>query len=70
MKLCGFIACPVDACDEVKEIADYISSLEGGHGVVRDVIKKLLVVNLSAYLNLNLYLNLFFDVLQHLVRLT
>ena len=43
MKLCGFIACPADACDEVREIADYISSLDGGRGVVRDVIKKLLI---------------------------
>lgn len=43
MKLCGFVACPADAVDEVKKIADYISKVNGGSGVVRDVIKHLLV---------------------------
>ncbi len=43
MKLCGFIACPADACDEVKAIADYVSCLDGGRGVVRDVIRKILM---------------------------
>ena len=42
MKLCGFIGCPGDSCQEVKEISDYISPLCGGHGVVRDVIEHLL----------------------------
>ncbi len=42
MKLCGFVACPADAIEEVKEIADYIASVNGGAGVVRDVIKHLL----------------------------
>lgn len=43
MRLCGFVACPADACDEIKEMADYVSTVEGGHGVVRDVIKKILL---------------------------
>ena len=43
MKLCGFVACPADAVEDVKEIANYISTVNGGHGVVRDVIRKLLV---------------------------
>lgn len=43
MKLCGFIACPADAIEEVKELANYISKENGGHGVVRDVIRKLLI---------------------------
>ena len=42
MRLCGFVACPSDAIDEVKALSDYISSVPGGSGVVRDVIKKLL----------------------------
>ena len=42
MKLCGFVGCPADACIEVKSIADYISSVNGGYGAVRDVIEHLL----------------------------
>ncbi|AWV98108.1 KdsC family phosphatase [Arcticibacterium luteifluviistationis] len=34
-----FKACPADAEPEVKEVADYISPVNGGAGVVRDVIK-------------------------------
>ena len=39
MTLSGYIGCPADACKEVKEIADYISPIKGGHGVARDVIE-------------------------------
>ncbi|MCL2168938.1 MAG: HAD hydrolase family protein [Defluviitaleaceae bacterium] len=42
MKLCGFVASPVDACKEVKAISTYISSLKGGEGAVRDCIEFLL----------------------------
>ena len=42
MKLCGFAGCPADACDEVKQIATYISDKNGGHGAVRDIIESLL----------------------------
>lgn len=42
MKLCGFVGCPEDACDEVKDIADYVAHTKGGHGAVRDVISHLL----------------------------
>ena len=45
MKLCGYIACPSDACLEVKEIADYVSSVNGGYGAVRDVIEHVLREN-------------------------
>lgn len=39
MRLCGYIGCPADACQEVKSISDYISSVPGGHGAVREVIE-------------------------------
>ncbi len=39
MKLCGYIGCPADACQEVKEIADYVSDVKGGYGAARDVIE-------------------------------
>lgn len=42
MKLCGFAGCPADACEEVKEQADYISGIKGGYGAVRDVISAIL----------------------------
>ena len=42
MKLCGFAGCPADACEEVKERADYISAIRGGYGAVRDVISAML----------------------------
>ena len=39
MEACGCGACPSDAVDEVKAIADYISSRPGGKGCVREVIE-------------------------------
>lgn len=42
MALCGFVGCPEDACEEVKERADYVSSNKGGYGAVRDIISFLL----------------------------
>lgn len=42
MKLAGFAGCPADACQEVKEICDYVSTVQGGHGAVRDIISYLL----------------------------
>ena len=42
MRLCGFVGCPADACEEVKKCADYVSSVNGGHGAVRDIIETLL----------------------------
>ena len=42
MKLCGFVGCPADACEEVKAQADYIAEIKGGYGAVRDVISAML----------------------------
>jgi 3-deoxy-D-manno-octulosonate 8-phosphate phosphatase (KDO 8-P phosphatase) len=42
MNLCGFAGCPADACQEVKERADYVSSVKGGSGAVRDIIEYML----------------------------
>ncbi len=39
MAACGLGACPSDAVPEVKEAADYISSLPGGRGCCREVIE-------------------------------
>lgn len=42
MSLCGFVACPADACDEVKAKANYICPQRGGEGAVRGAIEKIL----------------------------
>lgn len=39
MKLCGFAGCPADSCPEVKKAADYVSSVPGGAGAVRDIVE-------------------------------
>lgn len=44
MQMAGLATCPADAAPEIKETADYISSLPGGHGCVRDVIEQCLRV--------------------------
>ena len=42
MRAVGFKACPADACPEIKAICNYISTKNGGCGVIRDVIEYLL----------------------------
>lgn len=42
MHLAGYVACPHDACSEVKQIADYISPVCGGKGAFRDVIEQII----------------------------
>ena len=42
MQLAGFIGCPKDACKEILEIADCVSFLNGGYGVVRDVVEQMM----------------------------
>jgi 3-deoxy-D-manno-octulosonate 8-phosphate phosphatase (KDO 8-P phosphatase) len=38
----GLPTCPNDAATEIKEVAQYISSFNGGKGCVRDVIEKVM----------------------------
>ncbi len=42
MKLVGFVGCPLDSCEEVKKMSNYISKLNGGYGAARDVIEHIL----------------------------
>ena len=44
MKMAGISACPNNSVPEVKEISDYISSIEGGKGAVREVIEQVMKV--------------------------
>lgn len=39
MKKVGIVGCPVDAIQEVLEIADFVSSKKGGEGAVREFIE-------------------------------
>lgn len=42
MNLAVYTGCPADACEEIKKSVDYISSINGGYGAVRDVISHIL----------------------------
>ncbi|SFH86157.1 3-deoxy-D-manno-octulosonate 8-phosphate phosphatase (KDO 8-P phosphatase) [Pseudobutyrivibrio sp. OR37] len=35
----GLVGCPADACDEVIELADFVSKKDGGRGAVREFIE-------------------------------
>ena len=45
MKMAGLPCCPADAVPEIKNISQYVSSINGGYGCVRDVIEKVLKLN-------------------------
>ncbi len=42
MRCCGIVGCPADAVGEVKEIATFISSKNGGNGAAREFIEWIL----------------------------
>jgi len=42
LRAVGFAACPGDAVQDVKKSAHYISKIDGGRGVVRDVLEFIL----------------------------
>ncbi len=42
MQLAGFIGCPADSCKEVLACSDYVSSIKGGYGAVRDIVEHML----------------------------
>jgi len=44
MKMAGIPCCPADACEEIKQVSDYISPIQGGKGCVRDVIEQVLKI--------------------------
>jgi len=44
MLTAGVPTCPVDAAEEIKRVATYISHQPGGHGCVRDIIEQVLKV--------------------------
>jgi 3-deoxy-D-manno-octulosonate 8-phosphate phosphatase (KDO 8-P phosphatase) len=44
MKEAGVAACPADAAEEIKSVAQYISHLKGGKGCARDVIEQVMKI--------------------------
>jgi 3-deoxy-D-manno-octulosonate 8-phosphate phosphatase (KDO 8-P phosphatase) len=42
MGLAAFVGCPLDACEEVRALANYVAACKGGEGAVRDVLRCLL----------------------------
>lgn len=42
MEKVAIAACPINAVPEIKNIADYISNIHGGHGCVRDIIEQVM----------------------------
>ena len=42
MQLCGFSAAPLDAAEEVLSVVDYMATVPGGAGALRDVVQHLL----------------------------
>ena len=45
MKMVGLACAPADAVPEIKSIAHYISTTNGGEGCAREVIEKVLKIN-------------------------
>ena len=45
MKMAGIAACPNDASDDIKNIANYVSLAKGGEGCAREVIERVLKLN-------------------------
>lgn len=42
MRLVGLKVSPMDAADDIKDIADYIAPVDGGYGVARDLLEQIL----------------------------
>lgn len=59
MAACGCGVCPCDAVDEVKEIADIVSSRPGGKGCVREIIQKVMTLQGNWELDMEAYKRLF-----------
>lgn len=44
LQVVGYGCCPNDAMPKVKEVVKYVSPVNGGEGVIRDVVEKVLAV--------------------------
>lgn len=55
MSACGCSTCPCDAVDEVKEIADIVSSRPGGKGCARETIQMVMTLQGTWHLDVQEY---------------
>lgn len=55
LKFAGIGACPSDAVDEVKAVADYVSEYAGGHGFVRKLMETIMKAHGDWSLDLGAY---------------
>mgnify|MGYP000002771133 CR=1 FL=1 len=51
IKLCGFSACPADSHFRVKEIVDIVLKLNGGKGIVREILEDCFELDFIKFLN-------------------
>lgn len=42
MMYSGYSACPLDACEEVKNVANIVSNYDGGKGAIREIVENVL----------------------------
>ncbi|MDM1294910.1 HAD hydrolase family protein [Sphingobacterium sp. N143] len=49
MRAVGLAVCPADAVEDIKKISHYVSGFNGGKGVVRELIEKVLKVQGNWY---------------------
>ncbi len=59
IKACGIGVCPSDAVEEVKDAADIVSTRSGGHGCLREGIRKVLEAQGKWNFDAQLYKKLF-----------
>ena len=50
LKLCGYSACPSDSHKKIKKISTFILDAKGGSGVIRELIEKVLKLNILKFL--------------------
>ena len=46
MQLCGYSACPLDSHPKIKDIATFVLNTSGGGGVVRELLEKILQIDI------------------------
>ncbi|MNI58052.1 3-deoxy-D-manno-octulosonate 8-phosphate phosphatase KdsC [compost metagenome] len=51
MRAVGLAVSPADAVEEIKKISHYVSGFDGGKGVVRELIEKVLKVQGNWYVD-------------------
>ena len=51
MKICSTKCCPADSHPKIKEISDIVLTTNGGNGVVREIVEKVLKINLLKYIH-------------------